>query len=634
MFNRYRQGIVTPYLLAAASVVLAMGLAVLLFPWSNSPTAVFTMAVVFSAWYGGLGPALLAAGLAGSVRFIIFREVGWSPLEDLVNLIVFCLAAVLIGMLFSERHRTEEELRKQTEWLRVTLASIGDAVIATDYSGRITFLNPVAERMTGWKMDEASGLQLERVCNLIHENSRAQARNPIATAIAQGQTVKTDFQTSLLARDGREIPIEDSAAPIKDSRGKTLGAVMVFRDVSAGRQVEKQRAEMLVRTQEAQHQAESANRAKDEFLAVVSHELRTPLTAILGWIRLVRAQKLDPVKQLRAYEIIENNAVSQAKLIEDLLDVSRIISGKMILEMRPVDFRAVVENAFEAVRLSAETKGIHLECITRDTCPPVSGDADRLRQIIYNLLTNAIKFTQRGGRVSVILERLGENAAVTVSDNGIGIERDFLPYVFDRFRQENTTSTRRYKGLGLGLSIVRHLVELHGGTVTVDSPGKDRGSVFLVQIPGQGPTRSGERRASRDSQGEMPQAAALSGMRVLVVEDEPDTCEMVESILTQFGAAVAGVHSVREAMDLFGAFKPTVLISDIGMPDEDGYSLIRRVRALTLEAGGAIPAIALTAFSRAEDQRRAIASGFHAHVAKPVDPQLLLEEITRVVAGY
>ncbi len=628
MSPRGRQESFIAYCLAALSVVLAMGLAVLLFPWSNSPTAVFTMAVVFSAWYGGLGPALLAAFLAGGVRFVIFREVGWSPMEDLVNLVVFCLAAVLIGMLFNERHRTEVELRKQQEWLRVTLASIGDAVITTDRGGCITFLNPVAERMTGWKMDEAAGHPLESVCNLIHENSRMQARNPIAAALKEGMTVTTASHTSLLARDGREIPIEDSAAPIKTSDGATLGAVMVFHDVSAGRQAEKQRTEMLKRTQEAQAQAESANRAKDEFLAVVSHELRTPLTAILGWIRLIRTNKLEPDKQLRAFEIIENNAVSQAKLIEDLLDVSRIISGKMILEMRPVDFRDVVQNAFEAVRLSAESKDIHLECIARDACPPVSGDPDRLRQIIYNLLTNAIKFTPHGGRVTVSLERLGQNAAVTVTDTGIGIDQDFLPYVFDRFRQENTTSTRRYKGLGLGLSIVRHLVELHGGTVSVDSAGKNRGATFLVQIPGLHDFRAAAH--GRDLQRAAARASVLSGMRILVVEDEPDTCEMVESILTQHGATASGVHSVREAMDVLDTFKPGVLISDIGMPDEDGYALIRLIRARSREAGGTMPAIALTAFSRVEDRQRALASGFQAHVSKPVDPDMLLAEVARL----
>jgi PAS domain S-box-containing protein len=616
------------YFVAVLSVALALTLSCLILPWTKSPTAFFTMAIVFTAWFGGLYPALLSALLAASARYVILRDVGRSPLEDLTNLVVFCVAALLIGMLFNERHRTEDELRRQREWLKVTLASIGDAVITTDRLGCVTFLNSIAERMTGWSLAEAQGIHLDSIFKAIDEQTRVPAANPVLQVLQSGDITRLKSHTSLVSRDGREVPIEDSAAPIIDADGCMLGAVMVFRDVTASRQVEQQGAELLQRTQDARQAAERANRAKDEFLAVVSHELRTPLTAILGWTRLVRAGSLDAASSERALEIIESNARTQSKLIEDLLDVSRIISGKLLLETRRVDFRTVIEGAFEAVRPSAEARGIHLECVSRADCPPVLGDPDRLRQIVYNLLTNAIKFTPRGGRVTLCLERRQDFATLTVTDTGIGMEREFLPYVFERFRQENSTTTRNYKGLGLGLAIVRHLVELHGGTIAVESPGKNRGATFIVQIPGvidkQPPP------SQRNTRVEPHQQRALTGMRVLVVEDEEETCELVSKLLEQQGASVAGATSVGQALSVFDRFKPSLLISDIGMPGEDGYSLVGKIRARSPEAGGHVPAIALTAFTRAEDQLRALSSGFHAHIAKPIDAQKLMSEILRV----
>ena len=615
------------YFIAVLAVSLALSLSCLILPWTHSPTAFFTMAIVFTAWFGGLYPALLSAVLSAAARYAILRDVGRSPLEDLTNMVVFCAAALLIGMLFNERHRTEEELRKQREWLKVTLASIGDAVITTDRLGCVTFLNSAAERITGWRLAEAMGLHLDSIFKTVDARSHAAMPNPVTSVLKSGAVTRLESHASLLSRDGAEIPIEDSAAPIVDEHGTMLGVVMVFRDVSAARHVEQQRAELLQRTQDAQQAAECANRAKDEFLAVVSHELRTPLTAVLGWTRLVRGGKLDAATQQRAFEIIENNARTQSKLIEDLLDVSRIISGKLLLETRRVDFRTVIEGAFDAVRPGAEAKGIHLECVSRTNTPTVLGDPDRLRQIVYNLLNNAIKFTPRGGRVTLCLERRNDCAALSVSDTGIGMDGDFLPYVFERFRQENSSTTRNYKGLGLGLAIVRHLVELHGGTITAESPGKNRGATFVVQIPGvlDRPAVSGRRSIATDTDDR-----TLAGMRVLVVEDEAETCELVSTLLKQQGAAVAGVNSADQAMSVFDTFKPSLLISDIGMPGEDGYSLMCRIRALAPEAGGHVPAIALTAFTRAEDRLRALSSGFHAHISKPIDAQKLVSEILRV----
>ena len=386
------------------------------------------------------------------------------------------------------------------------------------------------------------------------------------------------------------------------------------------------RAAMAVENVQLLHQAQEANRTKDEFLATVSHELRTPLNSILGWARMLVTGRLDQANSSRAVEIIERNAKAQAQLIEDLLDISRIISGKLRLEVRSVDLVPVIESAVDAVRLAAESKGIHIQRVLDSGIGLISGDPDRLQQVVWNLLSNAIKFTPREGRVQVRLEKNGSTARIVVSDTGIGIGPEFLPHVFERFRQVDGSSTRKHGGLGLGLAIVSQLVELHGGGISVESAGTGKGAVFTVSLPVPAAAESGRRVQP------CPAAATagigspvLQGIRVLVVEDEHDTREVMTFILQQCGAEVRSAASAGEAFDILRTdWAPHVLVSDIEMPGEDGYALIRRVRALEAERGGRIPAAALTAYARSEDRMRALSAGFQVHVPKPVEPAELI----------
>jgi signal transduction histidine kinase/CheY-like chemotaxis protein len=378
--------------------------------------------------------------------------------------------------------------------------------------------------------------------------------------------------------------------------------------------------------------AEAANRTKDEFLATMSHELRTPMTAILGWAQLLRSHTLSPDDFARALEIVERNAQSQKKLIDDLLDISRIITGKLRLDVQPVDLASVVAAAVDALRPTAEAKAIRLQPLLDPQAGPVSGDTDRLQQVVWNLLSNAIKFTPRGGRVQVRLERINSHVEIVVSDTGRGISADFLPHVFDRFRQADGTTTRRHGGLGLGLSIVRQLVELHGGTVGVESNGEGQGATFIVRLPlmvtrkqwddaaytGRHPTAGGDE-LSFDC------PPSLEGLRVLVVDDEPDTRRLLRTVLERCGSEVTTASSAAEALAAFIESKPDVLISDIGMPEEDGYELIGKLRASeAVASNGRIPAIALTAYARVEDRVRALNAGFQVHVPKPIEPVELL----------
>jgi CheY-like chemotaxis protein/two-component sensor histidine kinase len=368
---------------------------------------------------------------------------------------------------------------------------------------------------------------------------------------------------------------------------------------------------------------------KDEFLAVLSHELRSPLNPILGWSRLLQKGKLDEAKIAQALATIERNAKLQAELIEDLLDVSRILRGKLSLNVSPVNLASIIKAALETVRLAAEAKSITVEVNLAPNVKPVSGDTTRLQQVVWNLLSNAVKFTPTGGRVTVRLEQVDTHAQITVSDNGKGIPSAFLPYVFDYFRQADSATTRKFGGLGLGLAIVRHLVELHGGTVQADSLGEGQGATFIVELPLMPIS------AAENQQQQFPQSSLnLQGIRVLVVDDDTDTREFLVFLLEQAGASVISASSAGEALRELTQFKPDILLSDIGMPDMDGYMLMRQVRALPSEQGGQIPAIALSAYAGELNQQQAIAAGFQRHLAKPVEPEELIRIITSLKAIY
>jgi signal transduction histidine kinase/ActR/RegA family two-component response regulator len=389
-----------------------------------------------------------------------------------------------------------------------------------------------------------------------------------------------------------------------------------------------ERAQLLEREQAARTEAEEANRAKDEFLAMISHELRTPLNAILGWSRMMTAGRLAEPQRERAAQTIERNAVAQAKLIDELLDVSRIISRKLRLSLRPLDLRPIVETTIDSLRPSAEAKGLSLMVAIVRAPVPVMGDAERLAQVVANLLVNAIKFTPSGGRIQIELSAGGSHARLSVRDDGIGIREEFLSFVFDRFRQADGSRTRSHGGLGLGLAIVRHLVELHSGEVTAASDGVGKGAEFVTTLPllaheERGVTRGSDRPAQSS-------ASALLGIRVVVVDDEQDARDLVAAVLEQAGAIVTAVGSAEEAMHAIREKPPSLIVSDIGMPGEDGYALIARVRALPADRGGRVPAVAVTAFTRSEDRARALRAGYTAHVGKPIDPSELVTLATNI----
>ena len=421
---------------------------------------------------------------------------------------------------------------------------------------------------------------------------------------------------------------------------RPVGVIIQVTDVTEmaifRRQVTAMNEQLLIsgtRQHELTETAERANHLKDDFLATLSHELRTPLTAIVGWSEMLGNPKLDPVTSLRAIEVIRRNARMQVQMVDDLLDISRIITGKLRLGVQPVDLGTIIIAAVDGLRPAAEAKEIRLQLQLDSPAGGVSGDPDRLQQVAWNLVSNAIKFTPRGGRVLVRLVRVESHVEVTVSDTGKGIAAEFLPHVFDRFRQADATTTRAFGGLGLGLSIVRQLVELHGGTVRVDSEGEGHGSTFTVSLPlmavrsAVSDTGSAQGQEFKPPQLDCP--PELNGLRVLVVDDEAETCELLQFILEGCGARVKTASSAAAALEAVAEEAFDVLISDIGMPDEDGYSLIAKVRALGKERGGKVPAAALTAYAGEEDRIRVLQSGFQIHVPKPISPS----ELVAVVAN-
>jgi PAS domain S-box-containing protein len=441
----------------------------------------------------------------------------------------------------------------------------------------------------------------------------------------------------------REIGFTSAMVVPLSVRGKTFGA-LTFVTAESRRRYEAadlafaedlgRRAAVAIENARLYRDAQESNRLKDEFLATVSHELRTPLTAVLGWAHMLRAGKLDGERETLALEAIERNARSQAQLIDDLLDVSRIITGKLRLDVRQVDPGSFIESAIEAVRPAAEAKEIRIQKVMDTGVVSVAGDPARLQQVVWNLLSNAIKFTPKGGRVQVRLERVNSHVEITVSDTGVGIKPEFLEHAFERFRQADQTTTRDHGGLGLGLAIVRHLVELHGGTAVAESPGEGQGATFIVKLPIV-PVYQKENLAervhpaARDTLPTYECPDRLDGLKVLVVDDEPDTRELLKVGIGQCGAEVKTASSVQEALEAIEQERPDLLISDIGMPVEDGYDLIRRVRALPHESGGSVPAIALTAYARTEDRMRALRAGYQMHVPKPVE----MAELVTVAAS-
>ncbi len=530
-----------------------------------------------------------------------------------------------------ERKQIEKSLRRSNQRFQLISRATNDTIWDWNLQTNEVWWNDSVLTMFGYTPD-----QIEPTADWWYRHIHPEDRERIVTGIHEiidhgGEKWSDEYRFQCADGSYRYIFDRGFAIHRDDKALRMLGAML---DVTDRKHIETEREFLLVSEKSARAEAEEANRMKDEFLATLSHELRTPLSSILGWSRMLKENQVEGEQAKRAVEIIERNAKSQAQLIEDVLDVSRIISGKMRLEVRPIDLSSVIENAMDAVRPAAEAKNIRLQRVA-DTNVMISGDADRLQQIIWNLLSNAIKFTPKDGRVQVKTERVNSHVEVVVADNGMGIEPETLPFVFDRFRQSDSTMTRKHGGLGLGLAIVRHLVELHGGTVYAASEGLNTGATFTLTFPlvalrakeitfaanDQEITRE-HPTASRDVPFHCPEE--LKNLRVLVVDDEPDTRDMLLFILESCQANATGVASVDEALKTIARENFDVLISDIGMPERDGYELIKAVRRLAPDVGGRIPAIALTAYARVEDRLKALNSGFQMHIPKPVEPSELI----------
>jgi len=467
----------------------------------------------------------------------------------------------------------------------------------------------------------------------ITEEILAQAiQDPDLLSIVRRLDLRSSMVVPLRARDrilGALTLV--SSAPGRRYTEADLG---LAQELGARAALAVDQARLLRETQEARRDAERSSLAKDEFLATVSHELRTPLNAILGWAKLLRSGRFPVTRLEHGLEVIERNALNQVRLIEDLLDISRIVSGKMQLEIHPVQLAQVVAECVESARPTADAKQVRLQTELASDLPPFLADATRLGQVVWNLISNALKFTPSGGVVTIRLFSEGAQAVIEVEDSGQGIAPEFLPRVFDRFSQADSTRTRTHGGLGLGLAIVRYITEQHGGRVRADSAGPDQGSVFRVELPARSsaPSRARPPASAPFIAPERAAVAPLAGVKVLAVDDEADARELLAFELSQVGADVRVAASADEAIAALRVFRPHVLVSDIGMPREDGLALIHRVRALSTSEGGTIPALALTGYARAEDRREALAHGFQCYLAKPVEPAVLVAEIGQLIS--
>ncbi|MEA3146254.1 MAG: hypothetical protein QOI53_1732 [Verrucomicrobiota bacterium] len=522
--------------------------------------------------------------------------------------------------------------------LAAIVASSDDGIIGKDLNGIITSWNFGAERIFGYHADEIIGTSIMRLI----PPDRREEELKILSGLLRGERFD-HFETIRRGKDGRLLDVSVTISPIKDSEDRVVGASKVVRDITERKRVEealkkakeqreagdRERLELLDSEREARAEAERANRTKDEFLATLSHELRTPLNAVIGWAKILRLGNVGGQELAQGLETIERNASVQAQIIDDLLDMSRIISGKVRLDVQAIDLPTVLHESIETLRATAEAKGVHLQVGVNPLAGPISGDPNRLQQVFWNLLSNAIKFTPKGGKVQILLERVNSELEIRMIDTGEGIAAEFLPYVFERFQQGDASTTRRHGGLGLGLAIVKQLVELHGGHVRVQSAGMGQGATFTVSLPLKAASAEPEqerrhpRTAIRESR-PFPDIS-LANAHVLVVDDELDSRDLVKRLLEMAGARVSLACSAPEAMDRIVTERPDVLVCDVGMPGEDGYSLIRRLRTLEAEQQeSALPALALSAYARSEDRTKAIRSGFQNHLAKPVDPAELM----------
>jgi PAS domain S-box-containing protein len=513
----------------------------------------------------------------------------------------------------TEQKRSRKELDEANARLKLALAASRLGDWSWDAQTNLINLSDTAARIFDVPPD--SSITRPQMLDLIHEDDRERMDTAVDKALAEHSDYEIEYR--ITRKDGSDTWVMGRGRGIYDDHGTVLGMLGFVQDITTRKTAE-------VESERLYRQAEESSRLKEEFLATISHELRTPLSAILGWTRMLRLGQLSEEHTAKALDTIERNARAQAQLVDDLLDVSRIMTGKLRMDVRPSDPNSFIDAAVEAVRPAAEAKGVRVLKVIDTGAVSIPGDPVRLQQVVWNLLSNAIKFTPRGGRVQIISERVNSHLEIVVNDTGQGISADFLPYVFDRFRQADQKTSRQHGGMGLGLAIVRHLVELHGGTVSATSEGEGKGATFTVRLPitplYQLDSSGGRvHPAARDLLPPDEGTDRLDGLSILVVDDEPDTRELLKQGLEYCGAKVRVAGSANEAVDQLIVSVPDILISDVGMPGIDGYDLIRQIRGLPRERGGKVAAIALTAYTRTEDRLQALRAGYDMHVPKPVE---------------
>jgi PAS domain S-box-containing protein len=520
-----------------------------------------------------------------------------------------------VTMDVSERKQAELALRASEERYRLATRATADVIWDYDLTNQSVRWNESLASQFGWSIPEETPISFW--LDNIHPDDRERVQSSLSRLSTSPGSEHWEEEYAFMRKDGSWADVLDRGFVLRDPAGRALRIIGAKQDLSARKRVERDRERMLEAERAARAEAERQSRMKDEFLTTISHELRTPLNAILGWSELLSREPPDE-KPTRALDVILRNARAQKRIIEDLLDMSQMLSGNLRLDLHRLDLRAVLDAAHETAKLTADAKKIHLSFDQRNAAAFVLGDAARLQQVIWNLLANAIKFTPSGGQVDVSLELDSEKVRVVVSDDGEGISSDFLPHVFDRFRQADGSISRRHGGLGLGLSIVKQIVELHGGAVFASSDGKGLGSRFVVELPLASPPLTSEQAVQ--SAKETVLRTDLSGLRVLVVDDELDARTLIARVLEQRGAQVLTAASAAQAYEICASHAPLdVLVSDIGMPGEDGYALLRRVRALGSAKNAALPAVAVTAYTATEERARAVSAGFRSYVTKPFD---------------
>jgi PAS domain S-box-containing protein len=552
-----------------------------------------------------------------------------------------------VGRVWSFRDVT---VRTQADLVSRRLAAIvdnsDDAIVGKDLSSIITSWNQGAQRIFGYTAEEMIGTSIKRLIPA----DRQDEEDKILARLRRGERFD-HFETIRVTKDGRELHVSLTISPIKDARGNIVGASKIARNITdrklaetalraaqeAAEAANAEKAQLLESERLARADAERASRIKDEFLATLSHELRTPLNAVLGWSTILRGRENLDQEMTQALETIDRNARIQGQIIEDLLDMSRIISGKVRLDVQPLDLPGILLEAVDTMRTSASAKGVRLQTVIDPLNATILGDPNRLQQVFWNLLSNSIKFTPKHGRIQVLLQRVNSHVEVSVIDTGEGISPDFLPYIFNRFQQADASTTRRYGGLGLGLAIVKNLVELHGGTVRAKSGGVGKGATFIVSLPltvFHPPPDQGEREhpKSKALALPVPPTISLEGLRILAVDDDADARSLLRVLLESAGATAYLASSAKEGLEQLLRRPVDVLICDIGMPETDGYALIRQIRTLGDPEKSGVAAVALTAYARLEDRMAAIQAGFQNHLPKPVEPAELLAVVSSLAS--